>query len=229
MGRKQFFFLSVPFISFLVGYFTLYYLYRPTNVKIPNLVGLSLSDALSLVTSVGCVLSDGGEVVSEQYTIPTIIAQDPSPFNEIKVGQTVFVMIGKPQPLNQVPSFIGKTDHEIQALAEQHSLYIHLKSVNYHGLSGICCGQFPQAGLLLSDQVITVYITKNTNDRFIMPSLIGRKYDDVQCFLMQYSMILHSNRVVHDGKSLYTIVKQFPSFGDLIHMKKGFIVDVQLL
>jgi beta-lactam-binding protein with PASTA domain len=216
----------MPLVSFLVGYLTLYYLYRPMHIRMPNLIGLALHDALAVVTSVGCVLSDYGEIVSEQYPIPTIVAQDPSPFNEVKVGQTVFVSIGKPPLSKQAPSFIGKTEFEIQKLAEQNSLYIHVKPVYYRGLNGICCGQFPQAGLLLSDQYIIVYVAKDIENRFVMPLLLGRRYEDVEFFLMEHSMVLHCSKVTGD-KSMYTVIKQIPSFGDLIHIKNGFVVDVQ--
>jgi hypothetical protein len=228
MSKNQLFFLSMPLISFLFGYFTLYYFYRPINIKMPNLIGLALSDALTVVTSLGCVLSDYGQIVSEQYTVSTIVAQDPSAFNDIKVGQTVFVTIGQPLPLKEIPSFLGKREPEIQELAEKHSLYIHVKSVYYHGLGGVCCGQFPESGLLLSDQFIIVYIAKGTENRFVMPLLIGRKYLDAEYFLMQHDMVLHSNKMAQGDMHFHTITKQIPFFGDLVPMKKGFVVDVQL-
>lgn len=228
MDKKQLFFLVIPIIAFFFGYFGFYYFYRPVKIKMPHLVGLALSDALTVATSVECVLSEHSEIISEQYRIPTIIAQDPASFNEIKIGQTVFVTVGKPPLLKQIPSFIGKTESEIQVLAEQYSLYVHVKKVFYQGLRNFCCGQFPQAGLLLSDQFITVYIAKEPDNRFIMPLLIGHTYHDAKHFLMQYGIVLRANGLVQK-ETQYSIFKQFPPFGSLIHIKQGFVVDVQVI
>lgn len=220
----------MPFTAFLFGYLTLYYCYRPINIKMPNLVGLSLSDALSIVTSLECVLADYGSIVSEQYTVSTIVAQDPSPSNDIKKGQTVFVTIGQSPALKETPSFLGKREAEILELAQQFSLYVHIQPVYYQGLNGVCCGQFPEPGILLADQFIIVYIAKNFANRFIMPLLIGQKFQDVEYFFMQHDMVLHLNKpTFQEDFSLQTIVKQIPFFGDLVPIKKGFVVDVQLL
>lgn len=219
----------MPLIAFLFGYLTLYYCYCPVNIKMPNLVGLALSDALTVVTSIECVLADCGGIISDQYTISTVIAQDPSPFNNIKKGQTVFVTIGQPPALKKTPSFLGKRESEILELADQYSLYVHIQPVYYQGLNGFCCGQFPEPDILLSDQFVIVYVAKNLATRFIMPLLIGQKFQDVEYFLMQHDMVLHSNKPFQENFSLHTIAKQIPFFGDLVPIKKGFVVDVQLL
>lgn len=230
MIKNQLFFLVMPLTAFLFGYLTLYYCYRPINIKMPNLVGLSLSDALSVVTSLECVLADCGNIISEQYTISTVIAQDPSPCNDIKKGQTIFVTIGQPPALKETPSFLGKKEAEILELAQQLSLYVHVQSVYYQGLKGFCCGQFPEPGILLSDQFIIVYIAKNISNRFIMPFLIGQTFQNVEYFLMQHDMVLHLNQATFQKNfALHTIAKQIPFFGDLVPIKKGFVVDVQLL
>lgn len=230
MIKNQLFLLLMPLIAFLFGYFTLCYFYRPVTIKMPHLVGLSLSDALAVVTSLECVLAESGCIVSEQYATSTIVAQDPSPCNDIKKGQTVFLTIGQPPILKETPSFLGKKESEILELAQQHSLFVHIQSVYYYGLNGFCCGQFPEPHILLSDQFIIVYIAKNYAMRFIMPLLIGQKFQDADYFLMQHDMVLHSNKTTFEENfSLGTIVKQIPFFGDLIPVKKGFVVDVQLL
>jgi len=189
---------------------------------------MRLDEGLSLISSYDCFLFQKKCIVSSQYPYPTIIDQYPCPESKVKAGQAIFVTVGQPSPKVLMPNFVGKSELQVKALAENSSMYIHIKRIFYDGQEGVCCGQFPAAGIAFCDQLVIIYITEKYNNRCVMPILINKEYQDVKLSLMKRDIIVHCNNLVDSDNRRYYIEDQFPAPGTLIRIKKGFVVNVKL-
>lgn len=90
------------------------------SVEVPDVRGLSLEDAKTLLEEEGFKMEEGDLVYSSEYEIGEVVSSDPAPGSMAKEGSTVTVNVCKGAEAGTVPDMTGKTLDEAKDMIERY-------------------------------------------------------------------------------------------------------------
>jgi len=222
-----------PFIFFLSGYFALDLFLHHSYTTTPNVIGYSLSEAISLISSQNLnvrVLSHKEDEYSKEETI---LSQNPSPTSSIRPQQTVFLIVSCKKAQPKTPDCVKK-DYEIlkSELVERninHKVYY----VQSNHPSGTCIAQTPKPGTELSSEYLILYISKKSNHSLVLlPSFKERSVEEVTNFLKNNKILFflfHSYPLEANHSCINCIVtEQKPLAGSFIDISNPPTVQLKV-
>jgi len=183
-------FWTLPFISFMAGYFLLHSLYIQ-ELQTPNLIGKQLQESLYILSE--CNLNVRIMAQKESVDLPegTIINQTPSATTKIKPNQSVFLVICKKPKTSRAPSLIGKSRTEYEQLLKDMPITVKSYALATQHPKGMCLAQLPQPHMTVVDNTLMVYTAVADDSKpVLMPLLIGKTAQQVQEILASYSINL---------------------------------------
>lgn len=223
---------TLPFLAFGIGYFCLQFFIIENIVKTPNLVGTDLLRATKISSDYKLNL----RIIAEKEIIDampgTIIKQNPLPGTSIKSHQSIFIVITKlPAPIT-APSFIAKTEQQIEKICKEKGIknrYYFLPS--YYPV-GQCFAQMPAPEQILESKKMSFYISTGNQNQYLFPDFTNIALHDVVNFLQQQSIacdVYHKDqKIIPPYKQNFTVMYQKPLAGTLLSSNNKLYVQLQV-
>ena len=145
------------------------------TVTVPNLTGLTASEAESALSKVGLVGSSQTDY-SDTYAAGDIFEQSPSANTEVEPGSTVTytVSLGEENEEVNVPDVIGWTEEKATSKLEGLGFVVETEEISSeYREEGTVCDQSPEGGTVsTSGTTITIYISTGSEYEEV-PDVIG--------------------------------------------------------
>ena len=213
---------TLPFFSFMLGYYLLDRLYTVEKIDTPNLVGMQLTEAVKISSSKNLNLRIINEQIDLDLPANTVLSQTPNN-RQIRPNQAIFVVISK-KPLAKIaPNLSNCPPAELTTRLNQ----AQIKNKSYTLPSAIpkdwCICQSPPPGQIAPDGRMLTYLSQGINPLVIMPKLVNLPLEDVKSFLdmqnLKYSVTsLNQNKLDFANNAL--VVAQKPNFGTIVNLDK---------
>jgi beta-lactam-binding protein with PASTA domain len=160
-----------------------------STVVVPGVVGQPVENALRILSASHLSLFLLKEKEDPAVAPGTILTQVPSAQEIVKEHQTIYCVISREPSKKIMPSLIGLTRPEIEALCKKNDIAYKLYSQPSENRKGICIAQFPEGGTECSaQQIVTVYYADPCSKEVICPSFIGQALSTVRDFLSSYDI-----------------------------------------
>ncbi|MCX7908413.1 MAG: PASTA domain-containing protein [Ignavibacteria bacterium] len=201
------------------------------TLKMPNLVGMKLSDAEKTLSSLNLKIARVSELYSEQYPPGTVINQSPRAGQIIRVGRDVFLTISQGKEEVEVPNLIGQNIRNSRILLKNNGLDIgNITYVNDErfGIDTIVA-QSPQPGSKVSyGRTVDLVVSRGSVDLVKMPFIEGLNLDNALKIITESG--LQVGNIVYVDNQTYlpnTVLNQGIKAGELV--KKGTLVDLTVV
>ncbi|NBP02081.1 MAG: PASTA domain-containing protein [Proteobacteria bacterium] len=227
-------FWMIPFICFLLGYYSLHLFYKPKTLVMPHLIDKSALEALTLLgpDKINIRLINQKEDTHKPEGI--IVEQMPTAGQMIKPYQTVFLVTSKQTRATQTPDCLSKPYHQMIEWLKDNNITYQLFFFNSTQPPLSCLAQIPQPNQNLNQQGMILYYAAKTNKNpVIMPNFIGLSLETIQQFLAPYQIeptVFHQTCMPTDHHCSQCIVKeQRPLPGALISVKENLLIQLKMV
>ncbi len=221
---------TVPFLSFIFGYYILHCFLQKKAINAPNLIGKNLQEGMLILSKQGLNIRLLREQENTDLDVGTILDQTPKPTIKIKPNQHIFVTISTKPKTNSAPDFSGQKHADvIQKSIKQgiHTKTFWLKSTYP---KNFCLAQYPQTGQQLTQQKLIAYFSEGKNSLFIFPNLKDCLLKDVKPFLQKVGVsvdiVCQKKGSLPRGQT--KIVDQKPMAGSIVDLSKKLYVQLQV-
>jgi serine/threonine-protein kinase len=153
------------------------------EVSVPQLVGKTEAEAAEILNTSGLSLQILGKRFNPKTPAGRIIEQNPAPGTSLKTSRSVRVLLSAGNRQYAVPNLVGASRRAAQLTLSQRDLVLgHVSMV--HTASGepfTVQQQFPLPGSQEgADPKVNVLLSAGSLEQyFVMPDLVGRRWDQV--------------------------------------------------
>lgn len=217
--RKSIVLLSVSFLMFFIFFILIIALFlspSPT-VKVPNIVGDEILDALRKVENAGLIPSLEF-VVSEEHPRGIVIKQIPSPGNTVREGKTmkIFVSIGSGEFI--IPDFSGKPLEDVKSFLYSRGATASIEYIQSSYETGLVVKTLPPAGSKVKPNTpIVIYVSTGSEDSIPMPNFLGMNYENALLFLDSKNIKFKITPTpTSDPASDGIVLNQIPQEGEIL-------------
>ena len=200
-----------------------------TELKVPDLKGLSYKEAKTLLSEMGLQISKGDEVDSDSVTEGLIASQYPSAKTKVDKGDIITVNISKGKKDAVVPKLVGTTFTSESDVSATLSKYGYkLGKVSYeesYETPGTIIKQSPDAGTTAEKNTTVDIVISKAKSKATVPNLNGMTYDQAESALQ--SLGFSVGRVTEEennGFTAGTVFKQYPAANS--EYQTGSTVDI---
>jgi beta-lactam-binding protein with PASTA domain len=214
----------VPFIFFLSGYFALDLFLHHSYTSTPNVLGQSLSEAVSIISSENLNVRLLSSKEDEKVKEGTVLSQNPTPASSIRPQQTVFLIVSRKKTQPKTPDCCSKQYETLTSELKEQDIPHKVYYVQSNHPSGTCIAQIPEAGADLSSQLLILYVSQKPETSLVLlPSFEGRSVQEVVTFLKKnnFPFSLFHTRLMEPDHTCTTcsIVEQKPLPGSFIDVR----------
>lgn len=199
-------------------------------VEAPDVIGMSLAEAIEELDSQGLEYRVVGEVHSDQFSVGHVVSQEPAAGQEMKTTFPVSLMISKGREMVSIPRVIGMKQADAEVMILNEGLKMGEISGIYHAEipADYVIDQNPRAdiGEIERDSTIDLIVSSGPQPVEVrVPDLIGRYLSNAREAIQNANLEL--GRVIEDSDSPYPhnmVVRQSPAIGSSI--EEGMKVDL---
>jgi serine/threonine-protein kinase len=234
MLNKFSYFWTLPFVSFLLGYGAMSYVFSVESVATPSVIGLQLTDAFELLSANN--LNPRLLAKNEEPDVApgTILNQNPQQGTKIKPNQSVFLVVAiKPAPV-KAPALVNTMFSDSTRQPKSQDLHIKTYSIDNEAYpKGYCIGQHPEQGQTLTGKNIIAYMSSGAPKPLLLPNFKGKSVPDVLEVLTVHGIrpsIVHtdSDKEKHTCDKQCIVHDQRPSAGTILTIDPSKPVQLQL-
>lgn len=200
-----------------------------TELKVPDLKGLSYKEAKTLLSEMGLQISKGDEVDSDSVAEGLIASQYPSAKTKVDKGDIITVNISKGKKDAVIPKLVGTTFTSESDVSDILSKYGYkLGKVSYeesYETPGTIIKQSPDAGTTAEKRTSVDIVISKAKSKATVPNLNGMTYDQAESALQ--SLGFSVGRVTEEennGFTAGTVFKQYPAANS--EYQTGSTVDI---
>lgn len=200
-----------------------------TELKVPDLKGLSYKEAKTLLSEMGLQISKGDEVDSDSVAEGLIASQYPSAKTKVDKGDIITVNISKGKKDAVIPKLVGTTFTSESDVSDILSKYGYkLGKVSYeesYEAPGTIIKQSPDAGTTAEKKTTVDIVISKAKSKATVPNLNGMTYDQAESALQ--SLGFSVGRVTEEennGFTAGTVFKQYPAANS--EYQTGSTVDI---
>lgn len=220
----------IPFVLFICGYIFSYFLMRSTVYQTPNLIGLKLSQALTIAAQNHATIKLLHEQECQGIEAETIISQKPNEGRLIKPNQAILITIAKePSPL-KAPDLKLQKLSACQKNCKELGFILKKFSIEYPLPQETCIGQIPHNNEIVPNKKIIIYTAQEKSNVYIMPNLINKNLNDVIKLLknqeVEYTVFFECEKIESPYDDNLIITNQKPKPGSSIQLNK--LLNIQL-
>ncbi|MBD3272995.1 PASTA domain-containing protein [Candidatus Dependentiae bacterium] len=231
MNMKKLFW-TLPFLSFILGYYLFLYFFPKSEFIVPNITGKNLQESIRIISNKNLNLHLLKEFEDSDLPEGIILSQSPLAGQKIKKNQNIFITVSKkPKSLN-IPNFLNKKQKKINKEVAKLSIKPNYYWVNSFYPTDICIGQYPQPNKSLDDKKLVIYFSSGNLNYFIVPNLEGCNLQKIYDYLDEDKIILevfYKNRILEDRRNKkYYVTDQKPMAGSIVDLSKKLYVQVQV-
>lgn len=150
-------------------------------VKVPNVVGKDIKDAISEIENVGLIVSKINEINSDKVPQGVVISQIPRANMEVKKERSVYLTISKGQETVEVPYLVGLPLRSARVNLTNKGLSIG--NVEYvfndtYGVDTVVSQSISYPSKVSYGSSINLVVSKGSENVVKVPNLIGSNYDE---------------------------------------------------
>lgn len=185
----------LPFVAAFSGYFLTNFFLKSKAFPAPNLIGLSLHQALKNSKEFNISIKLLDEEENNNFKPETIIYQNPCPEAFIKERQTIYIIICKQKQNLPFEKLTLRKLDSLEKWLKNNEIKANLYNVYNPNVSkNVCIGQNIQAGDTNYDKKnVIIYIAQN-HEQIVIPSFINRNSLEVVEFLKLYNLKFKTNK-----------------------------------
>ena len=154
------------------------------DVRVPDLVNLTLDQAEKALKPTGLTLSRAGERFDPAVPRGMVLAQDPPPETPVRGSRRVLVTVSLGEEFSSVPELFGESRRGAQLLLERAGLRIggSTKAPNDEVGQDLVAGYDPPPETVLPrGTAVALLVSSGTGPEvFVMPDLTGREISGVR-------------------------------------------------
>lgn len=211
---------AVLLVFIAAGYISFNSFVRSGVTTVPELVGLTESEALVRLADAGLDLRADSEDRRFDEAVPAgqILQQDPTAGSVVKQGSSVEAVVSLGQELVEVPDLTGQALQAAQVTLHAAGLGLGRTAGVYSatGAPGTVVDQSPRPGDQVSRaQTVELFLClEGRSETFVMPDLVYRRFDDVRVFFERHGFRLGSVKFEsYEGISPGIVLRQYPPPG----------------
>lgn len=204
----------------LSAYFAFNQFVRRGAMPAPDLIGLPLADAETLLLDQGLEMRwlEREDRFDELVPAGLVLQQSPSPGGVVKRGSRVKVILSRGQQLVEVPELAGLAAQAAQVNLAAVGLTLGRRGnvFNDRGTPGTVIYQSPPPGTEVdrSTSVDVLVSVDNPTQVFVMPDLVYRRDIEVRQFFRERGFRLGSIKYEpYEGVAEGVILRQYPQAG----------------
>lgn len=174
---------ALPFLAFLLGYFTIQKIFQPRGFKTPSIVGKKLQDAIAILSKDQLNIKFLAEKEDSDLPHGTILSQKPISGIGIRPGQSVYVTISRKPDRSSCPDLLNRHVNEINQIAKEKNFKNRVYFLPSNYPNNLCIAQYPNPGSYTKDKNIITYICKTENKPVLFPDFKNKSLTEVLEFL----------------------------------------------
>ena len=183
-------FLLIPLIALVVLFFLADSVIMPKIVRhgeefpLPNVVGMSMTDAVAMFNEVGVELEIAGEEQSPDLPEGTVITQTPTAGSMVKKGRRIKTIISAGRKMVTVPDMIGFSQRQTELKLNEAGLKIG--SFNWTSSDSLPVNvlvySVPSAGSIAPKGTpVNLYFNRGAQTNVVfVPQLVGMSLDEAK-------------------------------------------------
>ena len=216
----------------MFGYGATYMYFQRQEVRVPNVIGKDVCQALMLAQKSRLGLRLVAQ--REDTTVPegTILDQIPRPALSARINQTIFLTLSKQPALEQVPDFWGQEHKQIRSYARKNDVSLTVFYVYSKYPQDTCIAQCPLPGGVLSNKAITICISLGSLPMYVVPDVRKSTVEDVEAALTRFGVRferIHTEPIEAEHTCQHCLVdEQFPAPGSIVDLSKGVFMQLQV-
>lgn len=200
-----------------------------TELKVPDLKGLSYNEAKTLLSEMGLQISKGDEVDSDSISEGLIASQYPAAKTKVDKGDIITVNISRGKKDAVIPKLVGTKFTSENDISEILSKYGYKLGKVSHEESyetpGTIIKQSPDAGTTAEKKTTVDIVISKAKSKATVPNLTGMTYDQAESALQSLGFSI--GRVTEEennGFTAGTVFKQYPAANS--EYQTGSTVDI---
>ncbi|NED98719.1 Stk1 family PASTA domain-containing Ser/Thr kinase [Phytoactinopolyspora halotolerans] len=176
--------LAVLAIAGLVGFLIFRNSGGPPMVTVPSLTGETREVAEEMLTDRGLVPAIDSQETNDADQVGTVLSQDPPPNEQLEEGSTVTIAVGVEPDMVIVPSVVGRTQEEAEAMIQEEGLNVgNVSREDSDRPEGEVLETDPEGGASVEPDS-TVNLTVSTGVQEIeVPGLVGESRESAEAEL----------------------------------------------
>jgi len=222
----------IPFMGFIVGYGLSTLLIGTTTHQTPNIVGLTLHEAIKTTSQNHVTIQLIAEKECSGILPGTILTQKPAAGRLMKPHQAILVTASKQQSLTPAPTLLTKNSQEIQAVGKQFGIKIKEYPILSVLPQGSCIGQTPQPETPLIDKKMIVYTSKTPSNLYVMPNFRGKKLHEALHSIQRHQLpvtVTHLHQeITPPYQQEYYITAQKPRPGTFVSLGEKLCLQLEV-
>lgn len=184
------------------------------QVVVPEVVGLTQTDAESALEAVGLVVGEIEPRFSEEPS-GTVISQTPEPGIEVETGTEVMLAVSKGTELFSMPDYSGMTEDAAAAALREDGFELDTpqREFNKEVPDGTVIRQTPEPGTQVpAGTRVVLYVSKGTQLTQV-PSVSGKTQSEAQSTLEAAGFAVKVDEAPSDTVADGTVISQSPQGG----------------
>lgn len=218
-------FIVVSFFAIIMNFVVMpIYVSQKDMLTVPDLVNKQKDEALVLLQSLQLESVVNIAPFDPKQPPHTIIAQNPFPSTEVKVGRRVYLTVTASEPNKvSVPDLIGKSEREATIMLQRYKLrkggIAYQESDEFP--ENVVMNQTIKPEIIVNEgSLVTLIVSRGKpKDMVLTPNLVNLSMNDAQKALLRLGL---SSGIVHlvytDAILPNTITDQFPKAGEKVPM-----------
>lgn len=202
---------------------------RPT-VMIPDLEGLSITEAQKICdeSNIECVIA--GEQYSKEVPKETIMRQMPKPGKQVKAGRPVYLTLSKGSETVKVPYLLGKSIRDARVDLMERGLKLGKIDYEFNEVvpKDTIISQSVKSGTTLPyGEEVSIVVSKGSEKQVLVPDLTGLELSALDEFLKESGLRLGDVKYV-DSETFFpgVISNQYPPAGKVVQFNSEVHVVV---
>jgi eukaryotic-like serine/threonine-protein kinase len=202
-----------------------WYVSKPT-VSIPNVVGMTEADAITLLKSLNLEPLRGDTRMDKQYPEGSVVAQNPDPQQYVKEGRRVYLTISGGEKLVVIPSFKGSTLRNAKFTLDR--LGLHQGALSYAVSTEFPEGTImsqepPQGANIRHNGFVNFMVSAGTSiDSITVPDLIGKSLTEAQKILLEKGLTVGTITYQPSADLLpNSVIEQVPRALEIVTVDKN--------
>ncbi|MBN2220864.1 MAG: Stk1 family PASTA domain-containing Ser/Thr kinase [Vallitaleaceae bacterium] len=220
--------LAIVLIALLVVFNTLTKKMIPTEIAVPNVTNLTVSEAVSLIEASKLGFNVVRKEFHDEVEAGKIISQTPADGAMVLENQIIELVESKGQELFAVAGVVNKNYEEARLILEEAGFYVNVLS-EYNELVevGSVIRQEPAANAKVAlKSEITLYVSKGAEEIVVkVPNLKNLLLAEAENVLKSMNLVLGNVTELHDEVIEEGKIISMSATPDA-EVKEGYIIDV---
>jgi serine/threonine-protein kinase len=196
----------------------------PVEVKVPNLIGLSQTDAVITLQNLGLRASPGQQQYSDEPP-GTVIDQDPRPGQMAPRDSAVTLIVSRGAEEVSLPGVVGMTVGQAESALRTAGLEVEMTEAFSPDIAaGVVMEQTPPAGATATKGSVVSIVVSAGPEPFVMPYVIGMSETNAVMLLEDLGLVVTVNYEVNTTTT--NVVGQTPEGGDTVRRGDDVTITV---